>query len=241
MPGLSLPLAPSAKAANYFGDRERTLLSLTHELSGPLTAARLNLEKYSSRQNTQSLEHLSANLKLMEDYLNNARQQIKRQPMPAKPFSVNKQLAVIIKNLLPVAGQRSVVLRMDVIDDCTLRGNSTRFKQIISCFIRNSIESYDGCLHVSKTVIIEHYHVANYLVISVRDHGNGIAEEDKAKIFKRYFSTKKASSGLGLGLSLAAESITEDFAGYIKLESDKTSGSLFSLFFSLPAKNSMLK
>ncbi len=231
----------SHRKQSYFSNWDRNLLSLTHELSGPLTAAKLNLEKYISSKQKHSLELLADNLKLMEDYLVNSRQHIKRQPMPARPFSVNKQLAEIIKNLSPVAAQRSVALGMDVIDDCALRGNATRFKQIISCFIRNAIEAYDGCNHANKTVLIEHYHIEDYLVISVRDHGNGIAEQDKAKIFKPYFSTKRAASGLGIGLSLAAESIGEDFQGKVEVISDKSNGSLFSLFFRLPAKSSMLK
>ncbi|HEY1645541.1 MAG TPA: HAMP domain-containing sensor histidine kinase [Candidatus Saccharimonadales bacterium] len=224
------PKAPT----NYFSKWDRNLLSLTHELSGPLTAARLNLERYLAGNSKQSLEMLNSNLKLMEDYLTTAKQLIKKQPVPNKVFSVNKQLANITRNLSPVAAQRSVSVKMNVIDDCGLHGNATRFKQIISCFIRNAIEAYDGCLHDSKSVIIEHYHIPGYLVISIRDHGNGIAEEDKTNIFKPYFSTKRTSSGLGLGLSLAAESIAEDFKGRVKLESVKSRGTVFSLFFKLP-------
>lgn len=229
------------KVAGYFTNWERNLLSLTHELSGPLTAARLNYERYKITQSPQALELLSSNLKLMEDYLITARQQIKHQPMPAKPFSVNRQLAVIIRNLSPVAAQRSVAIAMNVAEDCGLRGNATRFKQIISCFIRNAIEAYDDCHHDNKSVDIEHYHVPGYLVISIHDHGNGISDEDKAKIFKPYFSTKRNSSGLGLGLSLAAQSISEDFNGRIKVSSDKSRGTEFSLFFQLPGRKPMLK
>jgi two-component system C4-dicarboxylate transport sensor histidine kinase DctB len=218
---------------SYFSDWDRNLLSLIHELSGPMTSARLNLESFMVAKNTSSLSLLESNLKLMEDYLTTARQLIKKQPVTTRPFSVNKQLADIIKNLRPVAGQRGVSLSMNVIDDCVLCGNSTRFKQIISCFIRNGIEAYDDCQHDNKSVTIEHYHIPSYLVIGVTDHGSGIAEEDKAKIFKPYFSTKRSSSGLGLGLSLAAESISEDFDGQAKVDSDNDHGTVFSLYFAL--------
>lgn len=227
--------------SGYFSDWDRNLLSLTHELSGPLTAANLNLDKYLVSNNLDSLELLKTNLKLMEDYLTNARLLIKRLPVPPKAFSVNKQLANIIKNLTPVASQRSVSIKMNVIEDCALRGNATRFKQIISCFIRNAIEAYDDCLHDNKQVIIEHCHEPEYLVISIRDHGSGISEADKAKIFKPYYSTKRTSSGLGLGLSLAAESITEDFKGFVKVDSSRDSGAIFRLYFRLPSNDLVLK
>lgn len=229
--GILLVKKKNKSSTSYFSDWDRNLLSLIHELSGPMTSARLNLESFVESEDRQSLALLESNLKLMEDYLQSARQLIKRQPVPARPFSVNKQLADIIKNLRPVASQRDVSLNMNVIEDCALHGNSTRFKQIISCFIRNGIEAYDDCLHSHKSVTIEHYHIPSYLVISVTDHGSGITEEDKAKIFRPYFSTKRTSSGLGLGLSLAAESITEDFDGQVKVDSDKTHGTVFSLYF----------
>ena len=151
---------------SYFSDWDRNLLSLIHELSGPMTSARLNLESFMVAKNASSLALLESNLKLMEDYLTTARQLIKKQPVTARPFSVNKQLADIIRNLRPVASQRNVSLNMNVIDDCVLHGNSTRFKQILSCFIRNGIEAYDGCLHDNKSVTIEHHHTASYLVIA---------------------------------------------------------------------------
>ncbi len=218
---------------SYFSDWDRNLLSLIHELSGPMTSARLNLESFMLAKNTSSLALLESNLKLMEDYLKTARQLIKKQPVTARPFSVNKQLTDIIRNLRPVADQRDVSLNMKVIDDCVLYGNSTRFKQILSCFIRNGIEAYDDCLYDNKSVTIEHHHTPSYLVIGVTDHGRGIAEEDKAKIFKPYFSTKRTSSGLGLGLSLAAESISEDFDGRVRVDPDNNHGTVFNLYFAL--------
>ena len=40
------------------------------------------------------------------------------------------------------------------------------------------------------------------VVISVRDTGSGIKEEDMPKIFEPFFSTKGQAKGVGLGLSV---------------------------------------
>ena len=56
-----------------------------------------------------------------------------------------------------------------------------------------------------------------YVVVSVRDHGNGIHPQHLPKIFDPYFTTK--SSGTGLGLA-TAYSIVKRHDGLITVESE---------------------
>ena len=230
---LKVKSAPKT-SSQYFTNRERNLLSLTHELSGPLTAARINLERYRSNNSLASLKMLDSNLRLMEDYLTTARDQIKYRSAPSKAFSVNSQLKDIIKTLSTQASERSIKIKFNTLNDCHLNGNSTSFKQIISCAIRNAIDSYEGNNSLDKPINITHYYTAKYLIVSVEDYGKGIAPENIAKIFKPFFSTKKSTSGLGLGLSLAAESIAQDFNGFVKLNSVRLRGTNIRLYFNLP-------
>ena len=229
---LKVKSAPKT-SSQYFTNRERNLLSLTHELSGPLTAAKLNLERYRSEESVSSLKMLASNLKLMEDYLTTAREQIKYKSAPARFFSVNKQITDIIKTLSPQANQQSIKIKFSPSNDYYLIGNSTSFKQIISCVIRNAIDAYESNFDQDKPIIIAHSYNNDYLIISVEDYGNGIALENKAKIFKPFFSTKKSTAGLGLGLSLVAESIAQDFNGFVKLLSIRSSGTNIRLYFDL--------
>ena len=52
---------------SYFSDWDRNLLSLIHELSGPMTSARLNLESFMVAKNPSSLVLLESNLKLLNN------------------------------------------------------------------------------------------------------------------------------------------------------------------------------
>lgn len=225
----------------YFSDWDRNLLSLIHELSGPLTAARLNLDHFLINANLTSLDYLSANIKLMEDYLNNTRQLIKHTPQLPRTFAVDKQLNNLLKNLAPLADQKQVKLITSFTDNLTIRGNPTKFKQIISCFIRNAIEAYDDSSHTNRLVLINRYKTTDYLVVEVCDHGSGISKANKTKIFSPYYSTKKSVSGMGLGLSLATESISREFKGYVEVESNKLNGTVFRLFFKLPLNIGVVK
>lgn len=74
----------------------------------------------------------------------------------------------------------------------------------------------------------------NYVRLSIIDHGMGIHEDDRTKIFDPYFSTKKrgAKKGLGLGLTIC-HSIMKKHGGAIFVESEFGTGTKVHLL--LPA------
>ncbi len=74
-----------------------------------------------------------------------------------------------------------------------------------------------------------------YITISVADHGCGIKEEIRQKIFDPYFTTKKTGSGLGLSTSY---SIIKNHGGTITVESRPMEGSVFKVY--LPAAGNKL-
>ncbi len=67
----------------------------------------------------------------------------------------------------------------------------------------------------------------NYVRISVRDNGSGIAPEHTGKIFDPYFTTKQKGSGLGLATSY---SIIKNHDGHITVESKPGFGTVFYIY-----------
>ena len=67
-----------------------------------------------------------------------------------------------------------------------------------------------------------------YASITVRDQGTGIREEDMAKIFESFFTTKAKGEGTGLGLSLVKRLI-EANGGKVEVESAVNVGSTFTI------------
>jgi two-component system, cell cycle sensor histidine kinase and response regulator CckA len=69
-----------------------------------------------------------------------------------------------------------------------------------------------------------------YIKVAIADHGPGVAPELAVKIFDPYFTTKEASSGLGLAISY---SIIRKHGGFLHLESNSPAGATFAFY--LPA------
>lgn len=82
-----------------------------------------------------------------------------------------------------------------------------------------------GCIQVSAT----QYEL--FCRIDVRDNGIGVAEEEQAQIFGRFYRGRQVreQEGLGIGLYLARE-IAQKQGGYLKLSSRPGQGSTFSLY-----------
>ncbi len=71
-----------------------------------------------------------------------------------------------------------------------------------------------------------------YVKIAVLDQGCGIPEEDQARIFTPFFTTKKEGNGLGLSI---AYSIVKKHGGHISFESGSNRGTTF--YIHLPASD----
>lgn len=82
------------------------------------------------------------------------------------------------------------------------------------------------------TVCVKPYEL--FVSIEVEDTGIGIAEEEYAKVFGRFYRSMSVADeqGVGIGLYLAREILKQEF-GYIQLTSAVGKGTVFSLF--LPA------
>lgn len=70
-----------------------------------------------------------------------------------------------------------------------------------------------------------------FVRIDVSDTGMGIAEEEQSRIFSRFYRSADAADqeGVGVGLFLAREIISRE-GGYIRVESARGKGSLFSIY-----------
>ena len=68
-----------------------------------------------------------------------------------------------------------------------------------------------------------------YSVLTVVDHGEGIAAEHLPHLFEPFFTTRDVGEGTGLGLAVTF-GIVADHGGWIGTESTVGSGSRFTVY-----------
>ena len=90
--------------------------------------------------------------------------------------------------------------------------DSSQMQQVLVNLLLNSLQAVDG----AGRVVVRAEVREEFVVVSVRDTGRGIAPEHLASIFRPFFTTK--GRGTGLGLSLARR-IVENHGGRIEVES----------------------
>ncbi|MBI5475665.1 MAG: PAS domain S-box protein [Ignavibacteriales bacterium] len=75
-------------------------------------------------------------------------------------------------------------------------------------------------------------HEGTYIILTVRDSGEGIPINIIDKVFDPFFTTKEIGKGTGLGLS-TTHTIVKDHGGFINIKSEMGKGTIFNIY--LPA------
>ncbi len=103
-----------------------------------------------------------------------------------------------------------------------------RLQQVLVNLFTNAIDAMKGCPHPCLTLDIHHEREHGEVTLRVRDTGPGIAAADLPHLFVPFFTTKGATEGLGLGLSITS-GIIQDFGGTIAAANHADGGAEFTI------------
>ena len=146
-------------------------------------------------------------------------------------FASAERVPVDMLELAQRTCERGIDLEFSGVDLRTL-GNEALLEQAVSNLVENGIRYSDDGGTVGVRVEIGEISAEPCIVVRVSDDGIGISEQDREKIFERFYRTEKSRSketgGTGLGLAIVKHAALYH-GGDIEVESVLGAGSTFTL------------
>lgn len=133
----------------------------------------------------------------------------------------------VLQECLPKAEKKHIALNSNIPRELTAEFDPKWTSEALYNILDNAVKYTPP----GGTVALSAAGYELFCRIDIADTGMGIAEEEQAKIFGRFYRSPSAGDqeGVGLGLFLAREIIAAQ-GGYIKVASAPGKGSAFSIF-----------
>ncbi|PKA82844.1 HAMP domain-containing protein [Ulvibacter sp. MAR_2010_11] len=206
---------------------------VAHEIKNPLTPMRLTVQSF---QRKFDVNDPDVNKKL-DEYTKTLIQQIDTMSSIASAFSTYAQMPAQQDETLNVL--KITKLALDIFNEeyiyffseeekIIARFDRTQLIRVITNLIKNSIYSIEQKNPEEPRIEVNVFSEGNNAVITVKDNGLGIAEENMEKVFEPKFTTK--TSGMGLGLAMVKK-IVETYNGEITLTSIPGEQTTFKVAF----------
>jgi signal transduction histidine kinase len=237
--------ATTAERVQAIRAREHFISIASHELRAPLAPIRLQVQRIlrglarnpqamtpeSIIESIQVVERQSARLsRLLENVLDTTRLKLGRLPLHPEDVdavTVFDEVAATMREMLATAG---CTLTVDKRGTPAGHWDRARLGQVLTNLLSNA------CKHGGSGLIeVSLDGGSTRTKIVVRDHGPGVAPEERERIFDRFehAETGGPDSGLGLGLYVARE-IVQAHGGRLTVDNPPGGGAAFEV--DLPAR-----
>jgi signal transduction histidine kinase len=211
------------------------MLSVTHELKSPIAAMKLNLQtlekhkQLDEHKRQELLERCIKESNRLNDLCNNmlfASQIEGRQYKPARE-------PVDISGLLEdIAGDYAASYPRKFESDIRPGAEITGDKVMLQMAINNLLENAVKYTPQDSPILIKLFRKHDNVILQVADFGPGIPDNEKKKIFNKFYRVgseeSRRSKGTGLGLYLTNKIILQH-KGRITVKDNTPSGSVFEI------------
>ncbi len=223
--------------------KEEFLSMASHELRTPVTSikgyAQLLELRFSAAGDTHSAELLLKldqqidNLtNLIGDLFDDTRVKEGKLELHQNYFDLNLLCTDAINEVQHTTKKHVISSTFEVLP--LVFGDKGRIRQVFINLLTNAVKYSPGATRIKLKTTLRGKNV----IISIQDYGMGISEEERARIFTRFYRVRSKDldtyPGLGLGLYIATEMI-EKHGGSLQVTSVLGKGSVFTV--TIPVKN----
>ena len=212
--GLSSELASLVNAINSLlarlgeslGAQQRFASDAAHELRTPLTALKLQVQLAQRAKTPEAQDKCFARLneginratRLVQQLLTLARLDPDTSKKPMSTIHLDALIASIRDDMAPIAEQKDIIITASA-SPAQIDGMEDAIRLMITNLTANAIRytPQGGRIELSSSI------VNGRSVVRVSDNGPGIAPDERARVFDRFYralGTKTSGTGLGLAI-----------------------------------------
>src|SRR5216117_1695269 len=205
---------------------------VAHEIKNPLTAMRIGVDQLRRSAGqadgpmAMAVEVLGAETERLERLAKEFSEFGRLPEGPKSEVDLVDLLMDLGKSAVP--GDVAVTVRANGAGEgppCRLLGHYEPLRRAFSNLLRNAAEAMDG----HGTIEIAVSRDGPGILVTIADHGRGISDELRHRVFEPYFTTKQ--DGTGLGLALVRQTV-EAHNGSITVADTPGGGATFSIVLS---------
>ena len=195
-----------------FEKQKQFISDASHELKTPLAVIEANADVLEGNiGNNKWLNYIQNEIdsmnKLVNELLLLAKIENIDELKEYKEFDISKETEIIVSMFESMAYEKNVLLKSDIQEKIMMYGNNEDVEHILSTLIDNAIKHTEK----SKEVIVELRKNKNNIILQVKNMGEPIPEDEREKIFERFYridkSRNRKEKRYGLGLAIAKSTV----------------------------------
>ncbi|MDO3625019.1 cell wall metabolism sensor histidine kinase WalK [Mucilaginibacter sp. BT774] len=220
--------------------KKNFLMSVTHELKSPLASIKLLLQTIQKRDLTKQQVHDFINKSLLdierlddmvENMLLASKIDNRSYTFPKAQFNLSALVDNVVNRLqLNKCDLTQQLINAEIEPKIEITGDKFALTSVVTNLIENAIKYSGPC----EVVDVKLYSKESKIFLEVADHGIGIADAEKPRIFDRFYRVgseeTRNTKGTGLGLYIVKEVLNQHEASISVKDNDPT-GSVFEVVF----------
>jgi two-component system sensor histidine kinase HydH len=220
------------------GQQQRSMeelsASIAHEIRNPITAAKSLVQQMgedpSSGENVEYARVALEELDRVERSISHLLRYAREEGMDVEAIQLSELLEGALETFRDRLAALGVEVQRELDSDGEMRGDPEKLRRVLINLIRNALDALEeaGTPEPRMVISLGENLAGTGVWMSVKDNGPGIDEEEQAKIFRPFFSSKPEGTGLGLAIS---RKLVDAHNGTLEVNSIPGKGSEFVLTF----------